>query len=645
MFDLSLRRLMTDLQFTLRYVRVALNFDSKFYSSKYPDVRSSGMLPLLHYLRFGAKELRDPNAAFSATFYLENNSDVRSAGVDPFVHFVLWGRAEGRAGAPPQAVEQADACEVHDRTENKTELDQQAELIRNDFDPDFYLSRYSDVSVLNVDPVLHYLQHGAAELRDPSSSFSTAYYLESNPDVAEAGINPLLHFVTAGRQEGRLPQSPGGFRARHLRDIVPLEEVVQRWRIASKAAVIQDVEVLREKLFGIFDTGRTRAVLSIGHDDYRAHTGGVQFCIEIEARAFKEAGTVYFNLHPAQPLPVLANAAEHDHQPIAMVIDGKDVGIARARDIIEIVGELASRNVSFSTAVHALHGHTTEFVQDLVIASCSTENLYWVHDYFSVCPGYTLLRNDVSYCGAPPIESQACAVCVYGEKRAEHLARMKELFSAVPFKVVAPSELALEIWRAGSNLRGNSEMVSAHCRLDVPKGSNPAEDETREKPVRVAFLGHPAMHKGWPIFENLVQEVRADQKISDCFEFFYFGSQRLRNEGITSVPTTVSMQNPHAMVTAIAAAQIDFVFLWSLWPETFSFTAHEGLAAGAYILTGADSGNIARLADETGRVFEHEDDLLSFFRSGDASRLAARRRSQATARDLVFGRMSADVLR
>ncbi len=59
--------------------------------------------------------------------------------------------------------------------------------------------------MLNVDPLRHYLEQGAAELRDPSREFSTAYYLESNPDVASSGMNPFLHFLVEGRREGGCP--------------------------------------------------------------------------------------------------------------------------------------------------------------------------------------------------------------------------------------------------------------------------------------------------------------------------------------------------------------------------------------------------------------------------------------------------------
>lgn len=71
------------------------------------------------------------------------------------------------------------------------------------FDRDWYRARYEDVRAAGIDPVHHYLLHGAAEGRDPSPAFNTRLYLARNPDVVASGMNPLLHFVLFGRKEGR----------------------------------------------------------------------------------------------------------------------------------------------------------------------------------------------------------------------------------------------------------------------------------------------------------------------------------------------------------------------------------------------------------------------------------------------------------
>lgn len=73
------------------------------------------------------------------------------------------------------------------------------------FDPEYYLRHNPDVAAAGVDPVLHYLQCGASELRNPSPYFSTRWYLRRYPDVAASGKNPLYHFIVSGFAEGRLP--------------------------------------------------------------------------------------------------------------------------------------------------------------------------------------------------------------------------------------------------------------------------------------------------------------------------------------------------------------------------------------------------------------------------------------------------------
>jgi GT2 family glycosyltransferase len=73
------------------------------------------------------------------------------------------------------------------------------------FDPNWYLAQNPDVAAAGVDPLVHYLQSGAAEGRDPNPFFDTDWYAAEYPDVAAAGVNPLLHYLESGAAEGRNP--------------------------------------------------------------------------------------------------------------------------------------------------------------------------------------------------------------------------------------------------------------------------------------------------------------------------------------------------------------------------------------------------------------------------------------------------------
>lgn len=74
------------------------------------------------------------------------------------------------------------------------------------FDKQWYLQHNPDVALSGMDPIQHYVRHGAAEGRDPVEGFSTTYYLRNNPDVAASGANPFRHYVAHGRGEGRTPR-------------------------------------------------------------------------------------------------------------------------------------------------------------------------------------------------------------------------------------------------------------------------------------------------------------------------------------------------------------------------------------------------------------------------------------------------------
>lgn len=71
-------------------------FDTEWYISQYPDVALSDIDPLLHYVRFGYKENRNPTPWFQTKFYLDKNIDVKEKDINPFLHYIYQGSFEGR---------------------------------------------------------------------------------------------------------------------------------------------------------------------------------------------------------------------------------------------------------------------------------------------------------------------------------------------------------------------------------------------------------------------------------------------------------------------------------------------------------------------------------------------------------------------
>lgn len=80
-------------------------FDGEWYLATYPDlqhVERYRQAPQDHYLLFGGFEGRDPGPQFDSSFYLEQYPDVASSKMNPLAHYLLYGRDEQRQIQPAQ---------------------------------------------------------------------------------------------------------------------------------------------------------------------------------------------------------------------------------------------------------------------------------------------------------------------------------------------------------------------------------------------------------------------------------------------------------------------------------------------------------------------------------------------------------------
>jgi len=232
--------------------------DTAFYLEKYPDIGAYPLGPARHYVDCGIVEKRLPRAdsllpvlreIFSKFVRLNLLPDVDAESEIAFFRWVLvhgkhfqmlGGCTESGLRAIVDAYRQTAAFRtiasftppsllsgrevlilVISRAERELVtriLAEALELAASDraglvaqirksgyFDESYYLASNPDVAASGTDPVLHYLDHGAAEKRDPSPRFSSEFYLANNPDVGGTAVNPLLHFLAHGQAEGRRP--------------------------------------------------------------------------------------------------------------------------------------------------------------------------------------------------------------------------------------------------------------------------------------------------------------------------------------------------------------------------------------------------------------------------------------------------------
>lgn len=253
-------------------------FDVKWYLAENKDVRVAKVNPIKHYLTHGAQEGRDPGPNFSTTGYLARYAEVCASGINPLVHYLRVGRSEGfevvkqvtanitlapdhaqksfedrgvaagrfvRAPNVSAAVSRMlsvakwgkwiEQSRVFSKRDRKTEgdvnlaanqsdglrdaLDADVRLIAESelFDVEWYLAKNKDVAGAKIDPIKHYLTHGAQENRDPGPNFSTIGYLARYAEVRTSGINPLVHYLRVGLAEGLALVEPSAAELLRLR--------------------------------------------------------------------------------------------------------------------------------------------------------------------------------------------------------------------------------------------------------------------------------------------------------------------------------------------------------------------------------------------------------------------------------------------
>jgi hypothetical protein len=452
-------------------------------------------------------------------------------------------------------------------------------------------------------------------------------------------------------------RAPGGHRAEALTALVPLADTVKAWRRQDALRALSAPALLarlREHLGGVRPRG---LVLSISHDDYTQNVGGVQLCLAVEQKAYNELGCLYLHLSPWQGLPCLHGGNQPMGVALRLLCNGQLVGCALGSDMQQLLRELRSdlKELPAHLVVHALHGHAPELVAALHQALRPKTAHFWLHDFFSLCTGHNLLRNQIAYCDAPPEGSPACTVCVYGAARSPQLQRLRTLFEAVQFSAVSPSEHASKLWQSRTGLPVRGVKVHPHCEIEVEgRRISAAEFDpslepevataspTLASPIRVAYLGHPTLHKGWPVFKELVRQACG----SGRYEFWHLGTQPDESLPIRFVPVQVSPEQPEAMAQAVEAASIDVVVQWSQWPETFGIAARESVAAGAMMVVSGVSGAVAEFVSsaQAGLVFDQEEELFAAFRGPRvAQQVAERRRHGAPVGRLAWSRLTADL--
>lgn len=468
-------------------------------------------------------------------------------------------------------------------------------------------------------------------------------------NATSVATRAVAHYARTGRWEIREQNRLLAAWRRQLDAAASPRVLASGWDGGRNSSKPMSTEALTQVLEATV-AGANGLIVSFSHDDYGRNYGGVQNVVRDEQKAFGQVGWIYLHLSPAGPLPMLSDPMPADEFRVSLRLDGALLGVATVASLISLLERLHSKSLAIHAIVHHLMGFAPELVLQMIQAAGDRRPVIWAHDFFSACPSYVLMRNDVAYCGAPPVDSPACGICCYGTERPAHVARIRNFFETADAIVVAPSESALEVWRR-FELRHAETAVVPLAKLLLSGSEIDRNHDADERPLRIAHVGARAFRKGWAIFEELALRYADDKR----YEFFQLGvtDGPALPRNIRNIPVRVDDAHRNAMVEAIAEARIDVVVSWSLWPETFCFTAQESLAAGAFVVANAQAGNVRPAieahAPDQGCAVADIDALFALF-EGEGLRVqvraAPRRRgillAEGGSADWLLGRIASE---
>lgn len=224
----SLHKSTVQLQAEAEIIRNSEFFDPAWYVSQNAGGLKVVGDPAVHYLRYGRRFGFEPGPRFSGQRYLEQYPDVAAEEIDPLIHYLRYGRYESRqiqpskGGAQPTAatsaagsatpapqarasIDRSAAPPLPSRKLSRKTIRAHGDLIRQSglFDETWYVDTYLE-GVRPPDPIVHYLTTGSLAGFDPGPTFSNSRYLAAYPDVAKEDIDPLIHYLLHGANEGRI---------------------------------------------------------------------------------------------------------------------------------------------------------------------------------------------------------------------------------------------------------------------------------------------------------------------------------------------------------------------------------------------------------------------------------------------------------
>lgn len=161
---------------------------------------------IAHYATYWPVLLPEIEGVIDSKYYVDEYPDIWERGDNPLVHYLTHGKAEGRNALPIKDVQTSESDYDVDAV-NKATAFPICEFETKLRSLRVNWSLFSDVNNLKSepsDPVNYIIENQEDMMISIHGFFDSKLYLELYSDIAKASISPLRHFLFHGKAEGRI---------------------------------------------------------------------------------------------------------------------------------------------------------------------------------------------------------------------------------------------------------------------------------------------------------------------------------------------------------------------------------------------------------------------------------------------------------
>lgn len=333
---------------------------------------------------------------------------------------------------------------------------------------------------------------------------------------------------------------------------------------------------------------RERNVLIVCH----SRGGGTERHVQEDIARLEAQGYGVFLLRPMRGQPTRGVLKHARVKPLPNM---PSFELADLDAMIKVCRELGITDVH----THSLVDFAVQMPQWLA-AIVQALGVRWeanLHDYKVICPRINLVDENGVYCGEPDVKE--CNLCLAkrgSDFTVTDIREWRHMHGEVlghANEILVPDEdVASRLSRYFPKLNFT---VSPHEQTDYPPVEIPVTEHGST--CRVVVIGAINKLKGYDVLLGCAEDARR-RKLPLEFVLFGFSmnDQRLRAAG---VHVTGRYQDSEA-IALVQGLSPNFIFLPSLWPETYSYTLSIGLSVGRPVAA-FDIGAIARRLRAAGR--------------------------------------------